>query len=108
MFNEEERGLAFLPQGSQLRPHLLQRVLQLGAASALFVQRCLHVAVLQRDRLDRRNRGHLAWTLTLSLGLTRGLTLGLSSHGGQQVLSTSSKQTLRHRELRVVNITVLV
>lgn len=80
-------GLTLLPQRSKLRPHLLQRILQLGAASALLVQRRLHVAVLQRHRLDGGHRGHLARTLALSLRLGR--------HGGQQVLPTAPKQTLR-------------
>lgn len=93
--------LAFLSQRPQLRSHLLQRVFQLGAARAFLVQRGLHVAVLQRHGLDGRRRGHLAWTRALGLG--RGLALGLGSHGGQQILSTSPKQTLRHRELTLVN-----
>lgn len=101
-WKEKQRSLAFLSQRSQLRSHLLQSLFQLRAASAFLVQRCLHVAVLQRHRLDGWNRGHLAWTLTLAL--TLGLTLGLCSHGGQQILSPSPKQTLRRRELAVVKV----
>lgn len=94
---EEQSSLTFLSQRSQLRSHLLQRVFQLRAASAFFVQSRLHVAILQGHRLDGRNWGHLTWALTLTL------TLGLCSHGGQQILSTSPKQTLRHREITVID-----
>lgn len=73
----------FLSQRSQLCSHFLKSIFELRAASTLFVQSCLHVTVLQRHWLDRRHRGNLALTLPLSLGL--------SSHGSQQVLPTTPK-----------------
>ncbi|TNN77628.1 hypothetical protein EYF80_012218 [Liparis tanakae] len=68
-------------------------VLHVRAARALFVQSDLHVAVLQRHRLDGGHRGHLALTLALTLRLT----LGLGGHGSQQILPATPKQTLRRR-----------
>lgn len=93
-------SLTFLSQRSQLRSHFLQGIFQLRAAIALFVQSYFHVAVLQRHRLDGGHRGNLALPLTLTLTLTLGL--GLGSHGSQQVLSTTPKQTLRQRNQNVL------
>lgn len=49
--------LTLLSHGAQLYPHLLQGLLQVGAARALLLQGELHVAVLQRHgRLGLRRQ----------------------------------------------------
>lgn len=67
--------LTLFSQGAQLYPHLLQGLLQLGAARALLLQGQLHVAVLQRHH---------------RLGLRRQRPIG----GGAHVFPTAPEYTL--------------
>jgi len=48
-----------LPEGAQLDPHFLQRLLQVGAAGAFLLQGQLHVPVLQGHggRRGQRHQG---------------------------------------------------
>lgn len=67
---------------SKFHACLLEGLLQLRAAGTLFIQRCLHIAVLQGHRGHNRHRGCL------------GLTLGCQRC--QQVLPTPATKDALH------------